>query len=160
MQVFPWYFKYPCVIQLLGKLLSSMCLCRCMGFMALITAVVLCARSQNLLLSVSMRRAHVGFSTAGLTGGGKPCPKTHETTALRRDIRKASCTQLGSKPSPRASSRLYQLSYPSAQKYDLALNLPCPKSQVQLIRALIRLSPQDDSPVFVTNLFQREKSII
>ena len=34
-----------------------------MGFMALITTLVLCARSQDSLLSVSVRRVHVVFST-------------------------------------------------------------------------------------------------
>ena len=54
----------------------------CMGFMALITALVMCAMSQDSLLSVSVRRAHVVFSTAGFKVGGKPCPKAHETAAL------------------------------------------------------------------------------
>ena len=43
-----------------------------MGFMALITAVVLCASSQDSLLSVSMSRVHVVFSIAIFKGGGKP----------------------------------------------------------------------------------------
>ena len=64
----------------------------CMGFMALIAATVLCARSQDSLLSVSVLRIHVVFSTAGFKGGGKPCPKTRETTALRRGVQKASLT--------------------------------------------------------------------
>ena len=42
----------------------------CMSFIALITALVLCARSQDPLMSVSARRVHVAFSTAGLKGGG------------------------------------------------------------------------------------------
>ena len=46
-----------------------------MGFMAFMTALVLCARSQDLVLSVSVRRVHVVFSAAGFTGGGKPFPK-------------------------------------------------------------------------------------
>ena len=55
-----------------------------MGFMALITAVVLCARFQNSLISVSVRMVRVVSSNAGFKGGGKPCPKTHETTAAER----------------------------------------------------------------------------
>ena len=52
-----------------------------MDFTAFITAMVLCVMSQDLLLSVSVRRVHVVFSTAGFKGGGKPRPKTRETTA-------------------------------------------------------------------------------
>ena len=58
----------------------------CMGFMALITAMVLCTRSQDSALSVSVRRMHVVFTTAGFKGEGKMCPKTRETIALRRGI--------------------------------------------------------------------------
>ena len=56
----------------------------CTGFMALITTLVLCARSQDSLLSVPVRRVHVVFSTAGFNGGGKPCYKPRETATLRR----------------------------------------------------------------------------
>ena len=59
-----------------------------MDFMALITAMVSCARSQDSLLSVSVRRLHVVFSTGRFKGGGKSCPKTRETAALRRRIQK------------------------------------------------------------------------
>ena len=55
-------------------------------FMALVTTLVLCAGSQDLVMSVSARRVHVVFSTAGFKGGGKPCHKTRETGALRRGI--------------------------------------------------------------------------
>ena len=68
-----------------------MCVCVCV-FMALITTLVLCARSQDLVMSVSVRRVHVVFSTAGFKGGGKTCPKTRETAALRRGIQDASRT--------------------------------------------------------------------
>ena len=51
------------------------------GFMAPITAMVLCARPQD--SSVSLRRVHVVFSTAGFKGGGKKCPKTREAVADR-----------------------------------------------------------------------------
>ena len=61
-----------------------------MGFMALITALALCGRTQDSLLSVSERRVHVVFSTAGFKGGGKLCPWTREIAALRRGIQKAS----------------------------------------------------------------------
>ena len=53
-------------------------------FMALITAQVLCARSQDSVMSVSVRRVHVVLSIAGFKGGGKPRRKTRETAALRR----------------------------------------------------------------------------
>ena len=58
-----------------------------MGFMALTTALVLCARSQDSLLSMTVRRVHVVFSTAGFKGGGKPHPKARETVTLRRDYK-------------------------------------------------------------------------
>ena len=61
-----------------------------MGFMALVTAMVLRARSQDSLLSVSVGRVHIAFSTAGFKDGGKPCLKTRETPALPRGIQKAS----------------------------------------------------------------------
>ena len=58
-----------------------------MGFMALEAAMmVLCARSQDSLLSVSVRRVHVVFSTTGFKGGGKPYHNTLEITALQRGI--------------------------------------------------------------------------
>ena len=71
-----------------------------MGFMALVTAMVWSlvtamvwsARSQDSALAVSVRRVHVVFSTAGFKSGGKPSPKTRDTNALRRGIRKASNT--------------------------------------------------------------------
>ena len=59
-------------------------------FTALITTLVLCTRIQNLVLSVSVRRVHVVFSTAGFKGRGNPCRMTSDTTSLRRGIQKAS----------------------------------------------------------------------
>ena len=59
------------------------CVCVCV-FMALITAQVLCARSQDLVMSVSVRRVHVVLSVAGFKGGGKPRPKTREDTLFIR----------------------------------------------------------------------------
>ena len=56
-----------------------------MRFMAIITAMVLCARSQDSLSSMSLRRLHVVFSNVGFKGGGKRCPKTRETAALHRE---------------------------------------------------------------------------
>ena len=47
-------------------------------FVTLITAMVMCGRSQDSLLSVSVLRVHVVISTVGFKGGGKPCPKTRE----------------------------------------------------------------------------------
>ena len=52
-----------------------------MGFTAHITAMVLYARSQDSLLSVSVLKAHVVLLTAGFEGRGKPCPKTLETAS-------------------------------------------------------------------------------
>ena len=67
-------------------------LCHCtyvrMGFTALITALSVCAWSQDL----SVLRVHVVFSTAGFEGGRKTCPNTRKTAALRRGIHKASRT--------------------------------------------------------------------
>ena len=60
--------------------------------MMLVTTLVLCASSQDLVLSVSMYWVHVVFSTAGFKGGGTPCRKTRETAALRGGIQKASRT--------------------------------------------------------------------
>ena len=57
--------------------------------MALTTTLVLCARSQDLVTSMSVRRVHVVVSTAGFKGGGKPCRKTRDTAALRRGVQKA-----------------------------------------------------------------------
>ena len=51
---------YHCVTQYIYLIDTYVC----RRFMALITAMVLCARSQDSLLSVSMRRVHVLFSTA------------------------------------------------------------------------------------------------
>ena len=70
-------------------------MCVCMCFTALITAVILCARSQDLVMSVSVRKVRAVFSTAGFKGGGKPCRKTREIAALRRGIQKAWCTWPG-----------------------------------------------------------------
>ena len=50
-----------------------------MGFIALITEMVLCARSQESLLSVSARGVYVVFWNARCNDRGKPCPKTRET---------------------------------------------------------------------------------
>ena len=49
---------------------------RCMRLMGLITAPVLCARSQNLAMSASVHRVDVVFLNAGFKGGGKPCRNT------------------------------------------------------------------------------------
>ena len=56
------------------------------GFTVLITAMGLCARSQDSFLSVSVRSVHVVFSNFGFQRGGKPCHKTYEATALRKGI--------------------------------------------------------------------------
>ena len=54
--------------------------------MALITTLVLCARSQDLVMLVSVRRVHVVLSAAGFKGGGKPCRKalTSPTNSVQR----------------------------------------------------------------------------
>ena len=57
------------------------CVCVCMGFMELLTAMNLCARSQDSLPSMSIRRVYIVFSTAGFKDGGKPCHKLRETAA-------------------------------------------------------------------------------
>ena len=52
-------------------------------FMAFITTLVLCARSQNLVMSVSVHKVvkvHVVFSTAEFKGGGKSSCKVREAT--------------------------------------------------------------------------------
>ena len=54
----------------------------------LIATMVLCARFQDSLLSVSVRRVHVLYSTAGFKGRGKPCRKIRETVAMRVGIQK------------------------------------------------------------------------
>ena len=59
-----------------------------MSFTALITAMVMCAKSQDSLMSVSVRRVHVIFSTAELKGGGKPYPKTRERPHCEEASRK------------------------------------------------------------------------
>ena len=53
--------------------------CVCMIFVAPITSMVWCARSQESLLSVSARRVHVVFSTSGFIGGGKRVVRRVET---------------------------------------------------------------------------------
>ena len=83
-------------MSLAGKTLKDCFVC---AFMALITTLVLCARSQDIVMSVSVRRVNVVFSTAGLKGGGKPCRKTRETAALQSGIQKASRTWPDSNPS-------------------------------------------------------------
>ena len=57
----------------------------CLCFMALIAALILCARSQDLVMSVSVRKLHVVYSTAGFKGRGKPRRKAREIAALRRE---------------------------------------------------------------------------
>ena len=52
--------------------------CVCMGVMGPITALVLCARSQDLLVPVAVRRGRVVISTSEFRGGGRRCPKTRE----------------------------------------------------------------------------------
>ena len=73
-------------MQILSKIPVYVCMYVCMYSTALITATVLCTRSQDSVLSVSARRVHAVFLTAGFQDGEKPCRKTRETTALRRGI--------------------------------------------------------------------------
>ena len=56
----------------------------CMGFTAFISAMVLCARSQNLVLPVSVRRIHAVLAIAGFSDEGKPCAEARETAALEQ----------------------------------------------------------------------------
>ena len=60
----------------------SVCMDGCMGLTELLTATVLCVRSQDSLLPVSVSRVRVVLSTVGFKGGGKPCPKTRVTAVL------------------------------------------------------------------------------
>ena len=64
------------------------CMHICMGFMALITAMALCAESQDSLLSVSVSMVHAVFSTTGPKGGREPCLNTRETATLWTGIQK------------------------------------------------------------------------
>ena len=48
------------------------CMYVCMGFMVIMTAMVLHARPDDSLILVSVRGVHDVFSTAGFKGGGKP----------------------------------------------------------------------------------------
>ena len=61
--------------------------CVCVGFTTLITPMVLYARSQVSLLSVSVLTVHVVLSTAGFKGGENPCHKTRGTVAPREASR-------------------------------------------------------------------------
>ena len=80
-----------------------------MGLMALITALVLCARSQDSLLSVLMRRVHVVFSTAGFMGGGKP-----------RHVKPPRCGEASRKP--RALSRVRTQAIDTSRIFDICLS--------------------------------------
>ena len=63
--------KISSTISLVTDLSNREFLYVCVGFMVLITAMFLCTRSVNSLLSATLRREHVVFSTAGFKGGGK-----------------------------------------------------------------------------------------
>ena len=78
------------------------------GLWALLSTMVSCARSQDSLLSVSVCRVHVVNSSARFKGGSKACIKTHETAALRRDIRKGSRSYLGLNPSHRKANSVIE----------------------------------------------------
>ena len=74
------------VESLVAKILGLDPVCMYVGvFMALITTLVLCARSQDSLLSVSLGRVHIVFS---FKGRGKPCRKIREIAALRKGSQK------------------------------------------------------------------------
>ena len=64
-------------------------MCVCVRFMPLVTAMVLCARFQDSLLSVSVRRVRVVFSTSGFKGGEKQYPKTRETKLALKMLAKS-----------------------------------------------------------------------
>ena len=66
-------------IEPVPKILESHRCMFVMGFKALMTTMVVRARSQDSALSVSVRRVYVVFSTVGFNGGGKPSPKTRKT---------------------------------------------------------------------------------
>ena len=68
--------------------------CVCV-LMALITTLVLCGRSHDLVMTVSVRRVHAVLSTAGFKGGGKPCRKTPEDAHVKTpEILSRQCTTL------------------------------------------------------------------
>ena len=52
------------------------------------TTLVLCAKSHDFVMSVSVRRVHVVFSTTGFKDGGKPCRKTSEPSRCGEASRK------------------------------------------------------------------------
>ena len=55
-----------------------------MKLLAFLPIMVVCTRSQDSLLLVSVLRVHVVFSTDGFTGGAKPSPKIRGTAARLR----------------------------------------------------------------------------
>ena len=61
----------------------------CMAFMALTFALVLCARSRDSLLSMSVRRIHVLFSNAGLRA---------EKSRVLRHVKPPRCGEVSTKP--------------------------------------------------------------
>ena len=61
-------------------------MCLFVVFMALITSMVLCARSQDSSLSGSVRKVHVVFATAEFRSGRKQRQKALDTSALQRGI--------------------------------------------------------------------------
>ena len=84
----------------------------CMCFMALETAMVLCARSQDAVLSLSVRRTHVVFSTAGFTGGGSRAPRQVKSPRYERHP-ESLAHLVGSNPSHWCtSSRLLRIELP------------------------------------------------
>ena len=112
-------------------------------FMALIITLVLCARSQDLVMSVSGDRVHVVLSIAGFGGGGKLCCKTRETAPLRRGIRKNSRTLPDSNPSHWcASSGLLPIELPERP------NSRWPTCQTNVRHVMVvRSQMQDSAPL-------------
>ena len=70
MRVFMYMFVRVCVCACISVYVCA-CVCVCVVCTALIIAQVLCARSQDSLLSVSVRREHVILSSTGFKGN--PC---------------------------------------------------------------------------------------
>ena len=94
-----------------NKALNSTFHCVCMGFIALVTAMVLGVKSRYLLLSISVLGVTEVFLNGGFQAGKKLCLRTLKTAVLWGGIQKALRTWLGSNPSHSCtSSQLYSVS--------------------------------------------------
>ena len=86
-----------------------------MCFMAPITTLVFFDRSQDLAMSVLVRRVHVVFLTAGSKGGGKRVVRHVKPSRCGEASRKPpALTQVRTQPIGALAQGSYPLSYPSA----------------------------------------------